>query len=241
MDKSITITLIDNPVESIKLVTSIIMSQWTSAIIEEGFPKETEFSSKEEYELALKEYMLKLVEEVKESKHEIFTSILECYNQILSKKGEVAEVFKEQEIQSQLTIERANYDMKSAGIVTIGLGLLVPNFLPIAVAINVPRVLGDIFLKKFHLQRMQNNREVSKGISSIQEPLYWFTDQLRTDYHESNKKLEELKRRALKGENVIDELLEIMNPERLHLKKMNVPHELLVNEAELQNIIEKSK
>lgn len=58
---------------------------------------------------------------------------------------------------------------------------------------------------------------MKKNVLSHQDVFYEYIDILRTDYHKSNKELDELKRRAMNGENIMPELFEIVSPERVGL------------------------
>ena len=97
------------------------------------------------------------------------------------------------------------------------LSLLFPAIIPITLLATVPRVGFDLLRKKKCKNEIERIDMLKKEILLNQDIFYEYIDTLRTDYHKSNKKLDELKRRAMNGENIMPELFEILNPKRIGL------------------------
>ena len=74
------------------------------------------------------------------------------------------------------------------------------------------------FVQKRNCKRELEKIDIlKKKILLNQDIFYEYIDTLRTDYHKSNKELDELRRRAINGENIMPKLLEILNPKRIGL------------------------
>ena len=59
----------------------------------------------------------------------------------------------------------------------------------------------------------------------FQNRFYAYCDNMRTDYHKSEKELESLKERAKNGENIMDELLQIAHPSSIGLELVEFSEE----------------
>lgn len=211
-----------NAVDMLKSMVSSMYVEWTDDLLETELPKEEDFASKEEYEKACKEFMVDLVDQAKEYKGDIFKGVLESYNAFLTASHSFDTEAKQRCEHAIDQIAKATSDMKRTGIMVLVLSLIFPQAIPFLILFNGPRILIDARAKKrLELSLSQTNMQKSQ-MDSIQDPLFWFTDSLRTDYHASNKELDELRKRALNGENVISELMEIMSPERLSLPRENI-------------------
>lgn len=222
----IQITVGDNAVDMLKSIVSSLYMEWLDDLLELELPQEVDFDSKEEYDKACKELMLDLVAQAKEYKGDIFRGVLESYNNFLTNKHTFDSQSKVSEEEALKAIARATADMKGTGFLVLFLTLLFPTALPYLILFNGPRIMLDAKERKNHEATLENTKIVREQIKSIQDPLYWFTDSLRTDYHKSNQELEELRVKAENGENVIPRLMELMSPERLSLSRENVLKEL---------------
>jgi hypothetical protein len=242
MGEKITIVNIeggDQPVEELKLVVASLMTQWEDSIIESEIPQDIDFDSKQEYEEAVKEYQLELLDEIKKAKHDIFASVLESYNQLLAAKYKRESVVKDQDRRSQDLIDKANSDIKSASLVTLGLSLFIPAAMPYLLLFNLPRIGTDIYLIKYHQKRISSNRVLDEQIKKIQDPMFEFMDTLRDDYHASNKELKELKEKAENGENIMAPLLEMIKPERVHLQRSDFLKQIQVEMDESKELVKR--
>ena len=215
-----------SPVDMLKSMVSSLYVEWLDDLLEVEMPQESDYASKEEYEKSCKEFMADLVDQAKEYKGDIFKGVLESYNEFLTHKHAFDAEAKDKNARAEQKIASATSDMKNTGIMVLFLSLLFPQAFPIITLINGPRILLDARERKQQIANLEQIRMTAEQIKRVQDPLYWFTDSLRTDYHKSNKELEELRERALNGENVIQNLMELMSPERIGLPKDNILKEL---------------
>ena len=74
----------------------------------------------------------------------------------------------------------------------------------------------------YHNNRLEKNTNIQELFDLIQEPLYELTDKFRTDYLKSKKEFEELEEKAYAGDNIVKELMELINPERVGLELTDV-------------------
>lgn len=218
--KIIQIDSMDGMVSMMKYAVAASMTDWEKSILELEIPKREDFTTEEEYQVEIRQYMVDLVDEVKEIKGEVFKSVLDSYNNYLSSKYEIESTIKKQNEQCVNMYINATADMKRAGILTVVLTLFVPQALPILLVLDIPRVGIDLLARGVSKKKMKMNEIQKELFSQIQIPFFDFTCDLRSDYHKSNKELDELRKKALNGENVIGNLLEIVNPERVNLKRV---------------------
>lgn len=215
-----------NEVDMLKLIVSSLYVEWLDDLLEEEVPKEESFESKEEYEKACKAFMVDLVDQAKEYKGDIFKGVLESYNTFLSQKYQFATESKEKCEYAKKGIAKTATDMRRRGIIMLFLALLFPKALLFILLFNGSKMLIDAKKIKRLESVLEQTSIENAQIESIQDSLFWFTDSLRTDYHNSNEELEELREKARKGENIIPALMELMSPERLSLPRRNILKEL---------------
>ena len=161
---------------------------------------------------------LQLIDEVKEIKHNIFLDVLNTYNELITEKNQFETILKSENKESEYIKEECESSMKRTLIFSAGASLLLPSFIPLVLIIGIPRIGVDKLMKDYHDYRINKNNEREDCLKRTQEPLYEFTDRLRTDYHKTNKELKELEERAINGDYIIDELKEIVNPKRVGLE-----------------------
>lgn len=224
--KVIELTCGNDATKMLKAMVSSLYVEWLDDLMEVDLPQDVDFDSKEEYEKACKEFMIDLVDQAKEYKEDIFRNVLASYNQFLSSKHDFETYAQKQDAESIEGIEKMTLDMKSVGMVSLFLTFILPQSLPYIILLNGPRIGLDVMSRKRFEKNLEQTRIAREQMKSIQDPMFWFTDQLRTDYHKSNQEFKELRERASNGENIIEKLTEMMSPERLALKRENILKEL---------------
>ena len=211
---------IDNPdeiVNELKKQASGSLKMFSEGIIREKLPKRIDYDSYEDYQIERTTVLMKLLSEVEELKRLIFVSELNAYNNFLRSFNEFKHYAKMQNNNFIESIEKVTGDMISAGIVTIALTVIFPYTTPIVLFFNIPRIGMDAFTRKINKMRINDNIELEKKLKNLQEPLYEFTDTLRTDYHRSKKEIKELRERLKEGEDITEELIKIASPKRIGL------------------------
>jgi len=202
----------------VSLVLSSIYDETKESISMEREDYETE----EEYQIMHRINELELLDEIKEIKHAIFSGLLDTYNDLVMDSNMFRSKVSSDRRESEEMIDLASYDMKKAGIITIGGSLLLPIIAPLLIIFNGPRIGLDCLTKKYHSERLEYNEKLLKEIKEIQDPFYEFINTLRTDYHRSNEELKELEKRALNGEDISNLLIEYINPERIGLERIDL-------------------
>ena len=208
-------------VELLKNETSIILSttynELDSMVIDEIEELESNVSNRI--------MNLQLIEEVKVIKHNIFLDILNTNNEVIRKKNHFETKFKTENKESEYIKEELDSSMKRTLIFSAGASLLLPKFIPLVLILGIPRLGADKLVKDYHVRRIEKNNSKEDILNRIQEPLYEFTDVLRTDYHKTKKELKELEERAINGDYILDELKEIVNPKRVGLEFIELEEE----------------
>ena len=203
--------------EGIKLSNALELSFYKDEILCLDIPNREDYESLEEYNKANIEFMINKVDEIKDIKHTIFVSALKTYDDILNDVYTIKKCDSEERSLLNEMIDFSNKDVKRAGMIAFYLSLLFPAIIPITLLASVPRVCFDLLQKKKCKNELERIDILKKKILLNQDIFYEYIDTLRTDYHKSNKKLDELKRRAMNGENIMPELFEILNPKRIGL------------------------
>lgn len=203
--------------EGIKLSNALELSFYKDEILCLDIPNREDYESLEEYNKANIEFMINKVDEIKDIKHTIFVSALKTYDDILNDVYTIKKCDSEERSLLNEMIDFSNKDVKRAGMIAFYLSLLFPAIIPITLLASVPRVGFDLLQKKKCKNELERIDILKKKILLNQDIFYEYIDTLRTDYHKSNKKLDELKRRAMNGENIMPELFEILNPKRIGL------------------------
>ena len=210
----------DNVVDILKVMTATQLTQLECILKSDIGPKREEFATEEEYLIEKKLFNLEMIRSVEEVKKQLFSDIVDSYNEFLHLKYDTEEELKKQNEESSAYIIYSSKDIKNTGIASLITTLLIPSALPVVAAIGLTRISFDTLQAKINLNRITRNNEALQKINSIQDPLYDFTCTLRTDYHESKEKFKELKERASKGENILPELIEMVNPEKVDLERI---------------------
>ena len=220
MKKQIKVIQVDSSeaiVDSMKLCVAMAMSEWEQDLLTAELPKREDYQTETEYQEEIKAYMTDAVDQIKDLKRQVFCSVLESYNEFLTAKYDQDTNIKNENSKCIEYIGDSLSDMKRAGIITLVLTLILPSALPIIIVLNGTRIGLDALTSKIMGRKIESNNQIQEEIKKIQIPFYEFTDTLRTDYHQSNHELDELREKALKGENVLGKLMEIVNPERVQL------------------------
>ena len=186
-------------------------------------------------ELSIEERLL-LIKTIKELKESIFVETLDIYNGFLKNKVEKEALIKRDNQERKIKIEQVKRDMKSTGFITVSISILAPAVAPFLVIANVPRIGLDYLLKNLNTQLIELHEEMMKEYDKLHQEFFQLTDTLRTDYHRSKKEIEKLKRRTQEGEDITEELLKLVNPETIGLKKTQllIPANLVEKEEAIQ-------
>lgn len=208
-------------IEALKNEISIILSTTYNELDNMIF----DVIEEEEFNVVNRMMNLQLIDEVQVIKHNIFLDILNTYNEIIREKNHFESKLKKENKESEYMKEELESSMKRTLIFSAGASLLLPKLIPLVLIIGIPRLGADKLVKDYHSRRIEKNNYKEDIFKRTQEPLYEFTDTLRTDYHKTKKELKELEERAINGDYIIDELKEIVNPERVGLEFIDLEEE----------------
>ena len=184
----------------------------------------------EEFEVIKRKLMLDLIDEVKSIKHNLFKNTLDSYNDMIIEMNRFKARFQDEQRESELMKEYINGSMKRTIIISAGVSILLPGLIPLVLIYDIPKLGFDSVIKKYHNNRIENNKMTNEIFETIQDPFFEFMDTLRTDYHHSNKVFKELEERACNGEDIINDLKELMNPERVGLELENEEEKVYLKE-----------
>ena len=203
--------------EGIKLSNALELSFYKDEILYLDIPNREDYESLEDFNKANTQFMVNKVDEIKNIKHTTFVNTLKVYNDILNDVYKIKRCDSEEGRLFNEMIDHSNNDIKRAGMIAFYLSLLFPAIIPITLLANVPRVVFDLLQKRNCKRELEKIDILKKKILLNQDIFYEYIDTLRTDYHKSNKELDELRRRAINGENIMPKLLGILNPKRIGL------------------------
>ena len=158
-----------------------------------------------------------LLETIEVAKKTIFQNVLESYNNYLREGVDIKSSLKKIVSYNEANIKRANHDIVATTIVVTATVILLPGIAPIVIGISIPKYGLDILAKKGNLKQMAEIKQFIEEYDSIRPEFFELTDTLRTDYHRTNKKIKELKERALAGENVIEDVMSLLDLETIGL------------------------
>lgn len=203
--------------EGIKLSNALELSFYKDEVLYLDIPNREDYESLEDFNKANIEFMVNKVDEIKNIKHTTFVSTLKAYNDILNDVYKIKRCDSEEGRLFNELIDHSNNDIKRTGMIVFYLSLLFPAIIPITLLANVPRTGFDLLQKRNCKRELEKIDILKKKILLNQDIFYEYIDTLRTDYHKSNKELDELRKRAMNGENIMPKLLEILNPKRIGL------------------------
>ena len=218
-------------VESIKNHISLVLSS-TYSDLKNMLPEEEEIDDVR-LDVIRKVITLKLIDEIKTIKHLVYSDVLDAYNELVVSKNILEPVFKTENEESEYFKEELNSSMKRTIIISAALSAIIPKVIPLVLIIGVPRLGADKLMKNYHTKRLNYNKDVEEKLIRAQNPLFELMDALRTDYHKSNQEFKELEDRAIMGEKVIEDLMNLINPERIGLE--------LVEIEEVEKVLKKEK
>lgn len=176
-------------------------------------------------ETSVEEY-LKLIELVRIEKQDIFSQTLNAYNNFLNTKFDtITELKKQNNKYSDYSQEFLN-ENTSKIYSLIMLSAIISIRLAIYIAIiNMALKTLDTYATKIFKKLMEIINEKILYWQDFQNRFYAYCDNMRTDYHKSEKELESLKERAKNGENIMDELLQIAHPSSIGLELVEFSEE----------------
>ena len=204
-------------IEELKEMLSNEMEGWKEDLLAIPMPRRENFRTEEDYNKALQFVMISSINAVQKLKRSTFKDVLETYNSFLTEKQEWNLIINKTYPNGQEMIKTLYRRNKTMGVLMLISTLLSPSLLPIILAFYVSYLLGGKYLAGKLNDNCQNLLAAKEEINRFQRVFYDVVFDLRNDYHRSNEELDQLRERALKGENIMQELIEIINPERISL------------------------
>ena len=187
-----------------------------------GLLVEIESDEKDEFGIINRMLMLSLIDEIRGIKHDLYSNILDNYNELVMEINTFKARSKNENEESIIMKDYLEHSMKKNLIISSGVSLLFPAIIPIVLIVNLPILGADALVLNYHNNRLEKNTNIQEVFDLIQEPLYELTDKFRTDYLKSKKEFEELEEKAYAGDNIVKELMELINPERVGLELTDV-------------------
>jgi len=229
MKEELNIIEVNEPEEFIELIKDQASSIMSKAYNELD---KIQIVDTEEPDVLNRILMLKLLDEIKGLKHDLFSDTLETYNEILIEINKFRANYKNENYESELMKEYINGSMKRTIIISAGISILLPTLIPLVLVYDIPKLGFDTMIKKYHTDRIEDNNLTNEMYESVQNPLFEYMDTLRSDYFSSIKKLNKLEEKAINGENIISELKELINPENVGLELIEEKEKVLIKEKE---------
>jgi hypothetical protein len=219
-----------SPVELEKATVSGILGLKQEELKQKPIPKREECSSDDEYKILLTEYMLDAVKFAEQTKKEVFVQDLEKYNSFLSRKFESDRQLEELRKQHFSEIDRNTRRKGQILLAEVITTLLLPEYFPIIIGVGLVQMISSNTSIQFHLKELKNEEQAEEMIRNIQIELADLSFKLREDYHKSKQEFGLLRQRALQGENILEDALYMISPERLSLPRVDVKIEENTND-----------
>ncbi len=185
-----------------------------------------DFDEKQFQEELIEEYgnleigkMMTLIEMAEITKKTIFSTVLESYNNYLREGVDLKNEINNQIEDLNERIDRINFSIKASGIIVASTVILLPGLAPLIIGFNIPIFGIDMMRKKRNIEDLESIEYFQEKYDSIRPSFFKLTDILRTDYHKSNKTIKEFKRRAMEGEDVTKEIINLFDPEVIGLEE----------------------
>ncbi len=219
-----------SPVDLEKATVSGILGLKQEELKQKQIPKREDCSSDDEYKILFTEYMLNAVKFAEQTKKEVFVQDLEKYNSFLSRKFETDQKLKELKQQHISEIEKRTRKKRYIIISEIITTLFFPEFFPIIIGVGLGQIIANNTYIKFQIEDLKNEEQTEEMIRNIQIELADLSFKLREDYHKSKQEFGLLRQRALQGENILEDALYMISPERLSLPRVDVEIEENTND-----------
>lgn len=210
----------------LKVTSNLILSYAYDAVSKYPEPNRDEYDTEEEYKKAYSDYLMYLVEYVKKIKFDIFSDVLDTYNETLTVERRIEDSVNSLSNRLNGDIAYCNKNIRHGIISTVICSLLFPNMMPVFLGLGGARFIINRSRIKRCMTITQEQKAMFQQFHDDKEQIFLFQDSLRTDYHSRKGELEELKRMVLEGkvnkdnkEVFIERLKQLINPESYQMDK----------------------
>lgn len=212
----------------LKLTSNVILSYAYDALSKYPEPNRDEYDNDEDYKRAFNEYLMRLVEYVSKIKFNVFSDVLDFYNESISIENRIRDSVEKFAEQASKDITYYNGSIRRGFISAFICSLLFPNMMPVFVGLCGARYFINNSIIKRKMTVTAAQMEALRQFREDKENIFVFQDSLRTDYHKRKGELEELKRMILSGkvnkdnkESFLEKLKQLINPETYSLEKLD--------------------
>lgn len=204
-----------------KTSLSMASSSLYEEILNSKLPIREDYESDEEFKKANIQFMCSAIDKVRKFKHEMFTRCNDEYGEMLTERSSFSSENEKRAEELDSIIKECSGDIVKRGMTSILTSLLLIPFAPM----GIPVVMVYNGYKIFKDFRKENeaSRELgfikfeNDSLKALCDNFYDIVNTFRSDWHNTNRELDSLKQRALKGENIMSELLEVCHPTRAGL------------------------
>lgn len=215
--------------EYLKVMSNIVLSYAYDAVEKYPEPKREDYQTEEEFKKAYNDYLMFLVEYVSKIKHDVFSDVLDTYNDTISFESRMKDSVDKLNNRINGDIAYCNRNIRHGIISTVICSLLFPaNMIPVFLGLGGARYLLNKSRIKRCMAVSQEQKAMLKQFHDDKEAIYQFQDTLRTDYHSRKGELETLRRMVLEGkvnsdnkQNFMAKLRELISPESYQMEKFD--------------------
>ena len=215
--------------ETLKIMSNLVLSYAYDAVEKYPEPKREDYQSEEEFKKAYNDYLMFLVEYVSKIKHDVFSDVLDTYNDTISFETRMKDSIDKLNNRINGNIAYYNRNIRHGIISTVICSLLFPaNMIPVFLGLCGARYLLNNSKIKRCMTVSQEQKTMLQQFHEDKEAIYQFQDSLRTDYHSRKGELETLRRMVLDGkvnsdnkQIFMDRLRELINPETYQMVKLD--------------------
>ncbi|MBQ8535685.1 MAG: hypothetical protein IJ463_08385 [Bacilli bacterium] len=215
--------------ETLKIMSNIVLSYAYDAVEKYPEPKREDYQTEEEFKKAYNDYLMLLVEYVSKIKHDVFSDVLDTYNDTISFEIKMKDSIDKLNNRINGDIAYCNRNIRHGIISTVICSLLFPvNMIPVFLGLGGARYLLNKAKIKRCMTVSQEQKAMLQQFHEDKEAIYQFQDSLRTDYHSRKGELETLRRMVLDGkvnsdnkQNFMDRLRQLINPKTYQMEKFD--------------------
>lgn len=212
-----------------KTSLSMTSSNLYDEILNSKLPVREDFESDEEFKKANIQFMCSAIDKVREFKYDMFTKCNDEYGEMLSEKNSFSSKTSDRVDKLNSIMSECAGNVVKSGMFSILTSLLLIPFAPIGIPVvmvyNGYKIAKNLRMGNDAVRELSFIKFEDDSLKALCDNFYDIVSNFRSDWYNTNRELDLLKNRALKGENIMSELLEICHPTRAGLNYIDSNHD----------------
>ena len=164
--------------ETLKIMSNMVLSYAYDAIEKYPEPKREDYQTEEEFKKAYNDYLMLLVEYVSKIKHDVFSDVLDTYNDTISFEIKMKDSIDKLNNRINGDIAYCNRNIRHGIISTVICSLLFPvNMIPVFIGLGGARYLLNKAKIKRCMTVSQEQKAMLQQFHEDKEAIYQFQDE----------------------------------------------------------------